>query len=188
VSELSVQAWDRVLAVNLRAVFLLSRLAVPDMLAAGKDHQRFVGGREAGMGQRLCLTAPPSSPSPGSRRRSAPRSGPMGFARASCIRARWRPSGVRGPPRSDVRSAQRAVPPTPCRRRPSPSSSRGSPPRRHTRTQRGDRHAAERTGLPVKSARLSAARRGAERYALALLLRGRSGSAEGVRRELRVGR
>jgi NAD(P)-dependent dehydrogenase (short-subunit alcohol dehydrogenase family) len=36
VSELSVQAWDRVLAVNLRAVFLLSRLAVPDMVAAGK--------------------------------------------------------------------------------------------------------------------------------------------------------
>ena len=36
VSELSVQAWDRVLAVNLRAVFLLSRLAVPDMIAAGE--------------------------------------------------------------------------------------------------------------------------------------------------------
>ena len=32
-----MQAWDRVLAVNLRAVFLLSRLAVPDMLAAGKE-------------------------------------------------------------------------------------------------------------------------------------------------------
>src|SRR4051794_9200152 len=28
-SELSVDVWDRVLAVNLRAVFLLSRLAVP---------------------------------------------------------------------------------------------------------------------------------------------------------------
>jgi NADP-dependent 3-hydroxy acid dehydrogenase YdfG len=36
VSELSVDAWDRVLAVNLRAVFLLSRLAVPDMIAAGQ--------------------------------------------------------------------------------------------------------------------------------------------------------
>jgi NADP-dependent 3-hydroxy acid dehydrogenase YdfG len=36
VSELSVEAWDRVLAVNLRAVFLLSRLAVPDMIAAGQ--------------------------------------------------------------------------------------------------------------------------------------------------------
>jgi NAD(P)-dependent dehydrogenase (short-subunit alcohol dehydrogenase family) len=35
VSELSVEAWDRVLAVNLRAVFVLSRLAVPDMIEAG---------------------------------------------------------------------------------------------------------------------------------------------------------
>jgi NAD(P)-dependent dehydrogenase (short-subunit alcohol dehydrogenase family) len=35
VPELSVEAWDRVLAVNLRAVFLLSRLAVRDMIAAG---------------------------------------------------------------------------------------------------------------------------------------------------------
>lgn len=35
VSELSVEAWDRVLAVNLRAVFLLCRIAVPDMVAAG---------------------------------------------------------------------------------------------------------------------------------------------------------
>jgi NAD(P)-dependent dehydrogenase (short-subunit alcohol dehydrogenase family) len=36
VSELSVNAWDRVLAVNLRAVFLLSRLALPDMIEAGQ--------------------------------------------------------------------------------------------------------------------------------------------------------
>jgi 3-oxoacyl-[acyl-carrier protein] reductase len=36
VSELSVEAWDHVLAVNLRAVFLLSRLAVPDMVTAGQ--------------------------------------------------------------------------------------------------------------------------------------------------------
>ena len=36
VSELNVDAWDRVLAVNLRAVFLLSRLAVPDMITAGQ--------------------------------------------------------------------------------------------------------------------------------------------------------
>jgi NADP-dependent 3-hydroxy acid dehydrogenase YdfG len=36
VSELSVEAWDRVLAVNLRAVFLLSRLVVPDMVRAGQ--------------------------------------------------------------------------------------------------------------------------------------------------------
>jgi NADP-dependent 3-hydroxy acid dehydrogenase YdfG len=35
VSELSVEAWDRVLAVNLRAVFVLSRLAVPHMVQAG---------------------------------------------------------------------------------------------------------------------------------------------------------
>ena len=46
VSELSVDAWDRVLAVNLRAVFLLSRLAVPDMITAGQGTigQRVVGG------------------------------------------------------------------------------------------------------------------------------------------------
>src|SRR3954471_20310366 len=31
VSELSVDAWDRVMAVNLRAVFVLSRLLVPDI-------------------------------------------------------------------------------------------------------------------------------------------------------------
>jgi NADP-dependent 3-hydroxy acid dehydrogenase YdfG len=36
VSQLSVEAWDRVLAVNLRAVFILSRLAVPDMIEAGQ--------------------------------------------------------------------------------------------------------------------------------------------------------
>jgi 3-oxoacyl-[acyl-carrier protein] reductase len=36
VSELSVEAWDRVLAVNLRAVFLLCRLAVRDMVEAGR--------------------------------------------------------------------------------------------------------------------------------------------------------
>jgi NADP-dependent 3-hydroxy acid dehydrogenase YdfG len=34
VAELSVEAWDRVLAVNLRAVFLVCRLAVPDMISA----------------------------------------------------------------------------------------------------------------------------------------------------------
>jgi NAD(P)-dependent dehydrogenase (short-subunit alcohol dehydrogenase family) len=31
-----VEAWDQVLAVNLRAVFLLSRLALPDMIQAGQ--------------------------------------------------------------------------------------------------------------------------------------------------------
>jgi NADP-dependent 3-hydroxy acid dehydrogenase YdfG len=36
VSELSVQAWDRVLAVNLRAVFVLSRLVLSDMVDAGR--------------------------------------------------------------------------------------------------------------------------------------------------------
>lgn len=36
VSELSVEAWDRVLAINLRAAFLLSRLTIPDMIAAGQ--------------------------------------------------------------------------------------------------------------------------------------------------------
>jgi NADP-dependent 3-hydroxy acid dehydrogenase YdfG len=36
VSELGIEAWDRVLAVNLRAVFLLSRLAVPGMIEAGQ--------------------------------------------------------------------------------------------------------------------------------------------------------
>ena len=33
---MTVEVWDRVLAVNLRAVFLLSRLAVPDMIEAGQ--------------------------------------------------------------------------------------------------------------------------------------------------------
>lgn len=36
VSELAVEAWDRVMAVNLRAVFVLSRLVLPDMAAAGQ--------------------------------------------------------------------------------------------------------------------------------------------------------
>jgi NAD(P)-dependent dehydrogenase (short-subunit alcohol dehydrogenase family) len=36
VSDLSVEAWDRVLAVNLRAVFVLSRLVVPGMVQAGQ--------------------------------------------------------------------------------------------------------------------------------------------------------
>src|SRR5215216_1556965 len=36
VAELSLEAWDRVLAVNLRAVFVLCRLAVPDMVEAGQ--------------------------------------------------------------------------------------------------------------------------------------------------------
>ena len=36
VSELTVEAWDRVLAVNLRAVFVLCQLAVPDMIEAGQ--------------------------------------------------------------------------------------------------------------------------------------------------------
>jgi NAD(P)-dependent dehydrogenase (short-subunit alcohol dehydrogenase family) len=36
VSELTVEAWDQVLAVNLRAVFLLCRLALPDMIRAGQ--------------------------------------------------------------------------------------------------------------------------------------------------------
>ena len=34
-AELEVEAWDRVLAVNLRAVFLLCRLVVPGMVSAG---------------------------------------------------------------------------------------------------------------------------------------------------------
>jgi NAD(P)-dependent dehydrogenase (short-subunit alcohol dehydrogenase family) len=36
VSDLTVDAWDRVLAVNLRAVFLLTRLVIPDMTQAGQ--------------------------------------------------------------------------------------------------------------------------------------------------------
>jgi NAD(P)-dependent dehydrogenase (short-subunit alcohol dehydrogenase family) len=36
VAEMSVEDWDRVLAVNLRAVFVLSHLAVPDMIDAGQ--------------------------------------------------------------------------------------------------------------------------------------------------------
>lgn len=36
VTALSVEAWDRVQAVNLRAVFVLCRLTVPDMVAAGQ--------------------------------------------------------------------------------------------------------------------------------------------------------
>jgi NAD(P)-dependent dehydrogenase (short-subunit alcohol dehydrogenase family) len=36
VLELGVDAWDRVLAVNLRAVFLLSRLVLPGMVGAGQ--------------------------------------------------------------------------------------------------------------------------------------------------------
>jgi NADP-dependent 3-hydroxy acid dehydrogenase YdfG len=36
ISELTVEAWDQVLAVNLRAVFLLCRLALPDMIEAGQ--------------------------------------------------------------------------------------------------------------------------------------------------------
>ena len=36
VRELSVEDWDRVMAVNLRAVFLLSKLAIPDMVEAGR--------------------------------------------------------------------------------------------------------------------------------------------------------
>lgn len=36
VAELGVEGWDRVLAVNLRAVFLLSKLALPDMIEAGQ--------------------------------------------------------------------------------------------------------------------------------------------------------
>jgi NADP-dependent 3-hydroxy acid dehydrogenase YdfG len=36
VAELRVEAWDRVQAVNLRAVFVLCRLTVPDMVAAGQ--------------------------------------------------------------------------------------------------------------------------------------------------------
>jgi len=36
VLELGVDAWDRVLAVNLRAVFLLSRLVLPGMVSAGQ--------------------------------------------------------------------------------------------------------------------------------------------------------
>jgi NADP-dependent 3-hydroxy acid dehydrogenase YdfG len=35
VSELSVEAWDRVQAVNLRAVFVLCRLVLPGMADAG---------------------------------------------------------------------------------------------------------------------------------------------------------
>jgi 3-oxoacyl-[acyl-carrier protein] reductase len=36
VAELSVESWDRVLSVNLRAVFLLSRLVLPDMVDLGQ--------------------------------------------------------------------------------------------------------------------------------------------------------
>jgi NADP-dependent 3-hydroxy acid dehydrogenase YdfG len=36
VTELALEAWDRVLAVNLRAVFVLSRLVLRDMAAAGQ--------------------------------------------------------------------------------------------------------------------------------------------------------
>jgi 3-oxoacyl-[acyl-carrier protein] reductase len=36
VSELTVEAWDQVLAVNLRAVFLLCRLVLPDMVETGQ--------------------------------------------------------------------------------------------------------------------------------------------------------
>ena len=35
-SEISLEAWDRVLAVNVRAVFLLCKLVLPDMAGAGQ--------------------------------------------------------------------------------------------------------------------------------------------------------
>ena len=36
VTDLTVEAWDRVLAINLLAVFALSRLVIPDMTEAGQ--------------------------------------------------------------------------------------------------------------------------------------------------------
>jgi NAD(P)-dependent dehydrogenase (short-subunit alcohol dehydrogenase family) len=44
VSELTVEDCDRVLAVNLRAVFVLSRLGIPDMIEAGQDDRRRLSG------------------------------------------------------------------------------------------------------------------------------------------------
>jgi NAD(P)-dependent dehydrogenase (short-subunit alcohol dehydrogenase family) len=40
VAELTVQDWDRVLAVNLRAPFVLARAVFPHMRASGRDGPR----------------------------------------------------------------------------------------------------------------------------------------------------
>ena len=57
VEELDVEGWDRTLAVNLRAPFLLSKAAFPHMGEAGRRHdrQRLLGGGQEGLGERLRL-------------------------------------------------------------------------------------------------------------------------------------
>ena len=62
VTELSVEDWDRVQAVNLRAVFLLCRLVLPGMARAGRG--TIVNSRRwpaSGAGPTPPPTVPPSS-------------------------------------------------------------------------------------------------------------------------------
>jgi short chain dehydrogenase len=143
VSELTVEAWDRVLSVNLRAAFLLSRLALPDMIQAGQGtivNVSSVAGKRGWAN--ASPTARPSSPSRALRRRSVPRSGRTACARASSIPGPWRPIGVPGPPRTDLGRARRGVRARRCPRTPSLRSSPGLR-RRHRNwcwTKRSSRH------------------------------------------------
>lgn len=57
VADISVESWDRVIGVNLRAPFVLAKAVLPHMqkAGAGHDHQRLLCSRKArlGRGRRL---------------------------------------------------------------------------------------------------------------------------------------
>ena len=106
VAELSLEAWDRVLAVNLRAVFVLCRLAVPDMVEAGQGtivNVSSVAGKRgwanasAYCASKFALT--------GFTQALGARSGRAASARVWSIPARWRRIGAPGPPMNEPRSA-----------------------------------------------------------------------------------
>jgi nucleoside-diphosphate-sugar epimerase len=134
IEEISVADWDRVMAVNLRAPFLLSRAAFRHMRAAGGgtivNVSSVAGLRGWANAAAYCAA---NSASPGSPRSSPPRAKPITSARASCIPARWTPPGGPGAqtsaaaPAGPLRRARR-------RRRCHPNrwqnSSPGSPPHR----------------------------------------------------------
>lgn len=81
ITDMDTAAWDRLMAVNLRSAFLLSRLALPAMRPRGRGSLLFVSSFQ-GMQGASCEAA-----------YAASKAGLVGLARS--LAAEWGPCGIR---------------------------------------------------------------------------------------------
>ena len=140
VADLDVEGWDRTLAVNLRAPFLLSKSVFPHMRHAGRGtivNVSSVAGKK-GWANAFAYCASKFGLT-GFTEALADEGRNYGIRACVLYPARWRPTGVRG--RRMIgggKTARKRRPRRSCLRRKSRRSSRGCvPPRRSSCSPRG---------------------------------------------------